>query len=250
MVSAVNDSGLSAVAAPPVSALGSSELHLAALRRVPYFRGSEERVLAGIASSSRLETHAAGHAVFRQGDKARGFYIVVAGQVKVVRANEAGDETVMHLMAEGDFIGEVPLHAEADYPATAVSVSESRLLFVPREVLFGAIRRDPEIAFRLLSSLSRRLLHLVSRFEGLTRQSAGARLARHLLEAADRDGAKKGSAVEIPLALSRTEIGRLVGATRETVSRTLSSWEKSGWISLDRKRVRLLDREALRRILA
>lgn len=234
----------------PEAVVSPEEVVVGVLRRVPYFAPASTGVLSELAASSRVRNYAPNDFVFRQGDRALGFFVVISGRVKVTRGSETGEETVLHLMEAGDFIGEVPLHAEALFPATASAISESRLLYVPREALFFAIRQDPEIAFRLLGSLAKRLLTLVMRFEGITRQSVSARLARLVLETAARDGRVLGEVTEVPLALSRTEMARVVGTTRETVSRIFSSWSRSGWITLERKRLVLLDRTSLERAVS
>lgn len=216
------------------------------LRRIPYFHGLREDVLDRIARGSIARSYAPGHALFRQGEEAHGFFVVLAGAVKVTRAANGGEETVLHLMRPGDFIGEVPLHAGTPYPATATATEESRLLYIPRDVLFNAVRSEPEIAMRLLAMFSKRLLALVTRFEGLAHERAPARLARFLLETARRTGERmEKNGTTFPLEYTRGEIARLVGVRRETVSRILSEWQRKGWVEVDRRRCVIRNEKAL-----
>jgi len=223
--------------------------YLQALRRVPYFSEAKPETLGALARSVRRLSVASGDRVFHQGESAHGFFLVLDGSLTVTRMNTDGDETVLHVMRAGDFIGEVPLHAQGEYPATAEASEASRLLYVPRDALFAAIRQDPSIGLRLLAALAQRLLVLVSRFEDLTRRPVRARLARALLEAAAREGVETREGLQLKLPLTQGQLADVVGTTRETVSRTLHGWQRLGWLRMRGRVLSILDRTALEALI-
>lgn len=234
----------------PMSPTASSEIRrsvvAAALRRVPFFSGLSGDLLDDLAGACGRREVDRGAVLFLEGDPALGFFVILSGAVKVYRSTADGREVVIHILGPGDFIGEVPLHAGGRYPATAEAVERSSVVYVPAEALRRIVRRDPEVALRILEGFAGRLLALLGRFESLAGRSAPGRLADFLLRAAERTGRRTDDGLEVSLGLSRAQIAALLGTSRETVSRTLSAWRRAGLVALRQGTVVVRDAARLR----
>ncbi|MGE0352497.1 MAG: Crp/Fnr family transcriptional regulator [Gemmatimonadales bacterium] len=212
---------------------------------------SRSALFAGLSAEARRELAArgikrrfgAGEALFRAGDMARGLFVIVEGEVRVVRGAD-GRQHVVHVEGPGGTLGEVPLLDGGGYPATAIATRPTRCQIFSREALEAAIRVDPGTAFVLLQALSARVRLLVDRLDRLATRSVGSRLARLLLRRhADAQG---GS---FTLGTTQHAVAEELGTVREVVVRALRALRQAGVVSsAGRGRLRVSDLESLREI--
>jgi CRP/FNR family transcriptional regulator len=115
-----------------------SELKQAAivntLRHCRLFAGLPQTDLNAIALITVIKTVPKGGYLFREGEPARGFYIVQKGAVNVHRVNSVGKEQVIHIFRMGDSFAEATLATSSGYPADARAVEDSQVLLVQRKV--------------------------------------------------------------------------------------------------------------------
>lgn len=214
------------------------------LRLLPRFGALGPDALGALAERAEQRSYEPGGVIWLEGAQPRGVFVVLEGEVKIVRSTE-GRQHVIHRAAAGATLGEVPLFAGGAYPASAIAVQRSRCLVLPRERLLRAIDDHPEIARLFLQHLARRVRHLVDRLDERSSTGVRARVARQLLE---KDGASPGEW----FALGRTqwELAEELATVREVVARSLSELRACGAIESDgrgRYRVReagLLERGA------
>jgi CRP-like cAMP-binding protein len=135
------------------------------------------QTLLAPASVVELES---GNALFRQGEPAAAFFIVVEGWVKLYRITPAGDEAVLHVLAKGESFAEAVAFAGGIYPATAAAVTDSRVVLIPAHHVVSCIREVPDIAIAMIASTSQHLHRLVQRVEQLSAQSGLQRVAEFL----------------------------------------------------------------------
>jgi len=133
------------------------------LRRASLFEGLDDRHLEELISRSRRRRFAGRQTVFLEGDRAQGMYVVVSGRVKVFKMSPKGREQTLMVMGPGEPVGEVAVLAGESYPANAETLEPSEALYVPRQAFLDMVRREPEVALRLLASLSTRLRSFTSR---------------------------------------------------------------------------------------
>lgn len=168
-----------------------------------------------LAIRSVLRRFAAGELLWRAGTESRGLFIVLEGQVRVVRA-PAGRQHVIHTEGAGATLGEVPLFAGGRYPATAIAADTTLCLVVGPDALTAAIAADPGLALLLLERLACRVRGLVERLDALAARSVRARLAGYLLA---RQHALPAD--EFTLGASQTAVAEELGTVREVVVREL-----------------------------
>jgi len=190
---------------------------------------------------------ARGDVVFRAGDRAGHLFVVLAGKVKLVQSAPDGRESMAELMGPSDQFGELALFDEGPRTVTAVAVADGRLVRVAGPMARQWASR-PELAERLLASVARRLRRSTERISELTAADVPGRLARQLLDLGARFGvARDDGTVHVTHDLTQEELAHLVGATRETVNKTLSEFGQRGWILAEGKAVLLLRPDLLAR---
>jgi CRP/FNR family transcriptional regulator, dissimilatory nitrate respiration regulator len=187
---------------------------------------------------------APGAVLWRAGSEPRGLFLVLEGEVRVVRPAGPGRQLVIHREAAGGTLGEVPLFGGGRYPATAVASRRTVCLVLSRQAIAAAVREDPELAFRLLAGLGARIRTLIGRLDALAAQSVAGRLAAYLLARHGQAGEEAGG---FALGCTQQELAEELGTVREVVVRALRTLREEGIIAAERRnRFRVLDSERLR----
>lgn len=181
--------------------------------------------------------------IFNRGDPARGFYLLLRGQLKLGVTSVQGSEKVISIVSPGESFGEAVLFLERQFPVYAQTILDSQVLLVPKSVIFSLLDSDPCVARKMLAGLSVRMHQLIHDIEMLSLQSCTQRLIGYLLQiSAD---APEGTSVTLPA--SKTTISSLLNLTPETLSRTMSKLQQAGLIEVQGKEVAITDVAKLHR---
>lgn len=206
------------------------------LARLPLFSGLGETELACIAAGTSEVQVNRGDLVFRRGDPCVGFHAVVYGQIKLMFVSPTGDEKVVRLIGPGECFGEALMFMEKDYIVTAQALADTMLMHVGKAVIFGELERQPLFARKMLASLSQRLHALMSDVEAYSLRSGTQRVIGYLL----KDQACESGQV-VHLATSKTVIASRLNLTPEHFSRILRDLSNSGLISVNGRKVTIVD---------
>jgi CRP/FNR family transcriptional regulator len=221
------------------------------LKQIPIFSELDDSALARLAARCVARSAPAGTVLFTAGEPCRGLYVVESGRVRIYRLSAEGREQVLHVEGTGRPVAELPLFDGGAYPASAVTLEDSRLLFLPRADFEQLYRTSPDAAHAIIRALGRRLRHLVHVTETLAFRDVAARLALLLAGYADRAGVKTAEGVELALDRTQEELGLEIGAARESVSRAFRQLVKKGLLrQLERDRVLIPDVARLRTLAA
>lgn len=177
------------------------------------------KTLAECAVELQLSTDSV---VFKKGDVPRGWFVVLEGQVRVVRLS-GNRQHVVHTESRGGTLGEVPLFADGTHPATAVTAEPTRLALWSREALERAMRECPSVAHLLLRRLALRVRGLVERLDDRSLLSVNERLADFLRE---RQALRPGAM--FTLGMTQQQLAEELGTAREVISRELLKLRKDG----------------------
>ena len=217
------------------------------LERLPLFAGFGHDALTRLSARCVTRTFPAGHVLFSTGEPCRGLYVVETGRVRIYRTSPSGREQVLHVEGAGRPVAELPLFDGGDYPASAITEVESRLVFLPRAEFEALYRENPDVAQAVIRTLGKRLRHLVHVTETLAFRDVAARLASFLAEYAAQYGTRTKQGVEIVLDRTREELSFELGTARESVSRALKQLADKGVIEpLSSKRMLIPDVARLR----
>jgi len=221
------------------------------LARVPLFSGFAARELDALVPAARAITVAARDEVFHKGDAGSQLYVVVDGRLKALTTSSEGDDVVFNVMGPGEVFGEMALLSEAPRSATVQAIERCELLVLDRRDLFAFLRRNPDVAVRMLTVVVERLVRVSELVEDIQFLKLPVRLAKKFVLFAERYGRPgKNGAVKIDLKLSQEEWGDLVGTTRESVNKQMREWGDEGLIEIDAGFVTLLRPEAFERLAA
>jgi CRP/FNR family transcriptional regulator, dissimilatory nitrate respiration regulator len=216
-----------------------------ALQQCALFEGIPEQdrtALLGIAAKRHLPKNIA---LFSEGDRADGFYLILSGRVKVYKISPDGKEHILHIFGPGEPVGEVPVFSGKEFPAFAETLKQSDLLYFPRSRFLALASRQPQVLLNMLATLSMRLRKFTQKIEQLSLKEVASRLSEALLEMAGEAAGTKGKEEVIELRFTKGQLASQLGTTPETLSRTFQRMTRLGLIRVDRKRVALLDRKGL-----
>ena len=222
----------------------TSQETLDVLPCLPMFQALSGEQLDSLAIATREKRLQKGEILFHKGDRPRGFYLVVSGQVKLAIASPQGNEKVVDILGPRQSFGEALMFMDRPYPVFAQALLESVLLLVPQAEVFELLSKDALFARRMLAGLSMRLHALVQDVESYTLRSSAERVIGFLLQYGD---AKATGTQEVALPASKQVIASLLNLTPETLSRVFHDLSSAGLISVQGKSVHLLDMARLAR---
>jgi CRP-like cAMP-binding protein len=194
------------------------------VRRIYVFRGVNPLMVERLIAPATVQTLGHGETIFRQGDPATAFYIVVEGWVKLYRVTMAGEEAVIHVFAKGDSLAEAVAFTGMPYPATAETVSDARIVRIPADHVIKCIRAMPDIALAMIAATSLHLHQLVQQVEQLKAQTGVQRVAEFLASLCD---AQTGRCT-IALPYDKALIAGRLGLKPESLSRAFAKLKSLG----------------------
>ena len=201
------------------------------LAKVPLFRELAESELERIAQDTQLVRAERGEVLFRRGDPAHGFHIVVSGQVKLAFLSARGDEKVVDLNGPGHSFGEAVMFMGQPHVVTAQTLVDSMLLYIPQETVFEELERDPKFARRMIAGLSSRLHRLMGDLEDDSLRSATQRIVGYLLRESDAPP-RSGDALQVTLSAAKGVIASRLSLTQQHFSRILHDLSAHGLIEV------------------
>jgi CRP/FNR family transcriptional regulator len=215
------------------------------LARTPLFGTLGEEAAAALNAASRPRRFPRGALIFSEGDDGDSLYVVVDGKVKVFRTAADGRENMLAVLGPGEMFGELSLFDPGPRTATVAAITDCALTSVAHDALRPWLTGRPELSEQLLQALARRLRRTNEAMADLVFSDVPGRVAKALLDLADRFGKPDGDGIRVTHDLTQEELAQLVGASRETVNKALSEFASRGWLRLDGRAVVLLDQERL-----
>lgn len=205
------------------------------------FAGLPETELEKIAAITIPKTFGRGESIFFEGDEGNGFYMVAEGRVKIFKMSMDGKEQILHIFGPGEPFGEVPVFHGQPFPANALSLTKSSLLFFPRREFVDLVTNNPSLALNLLAMLSLRLRRFASQIESLSLKEVPGRLAAYLVYLTEEQGTSDQVKLDIP----KGQLASLLGTIPETLSRIFSKMSEEGLIRVEGRIIYIDDFEGL-----
>jgi CRP/FNR family transcriptional regulator, dissimilatory nitrate respiration regulator len=208
------------------------------LRSCQLFTGLPQPDLEQIAAVSVVKALEKDDYLFHEGDPAHGFYVVQRGAVNVHRVNAAGKEQIIHVFRTGDSFAEVALATRTGYPADARAIEPTQVLLVQKDGILALLKRQPELALRMLGSMSSHLRVLVGQLEDLTLKDVETRLANWLVKRCPNPQSELPARIE--LTMTKRVLAAELGTVSETFSRTLAKLREQNLLTVKGKTVTVL----------
>ena len=178
-----------------------------------------------------------GAVLFRAGDAAQGFVVVLQGRIEVHLTGPSGREILLYSVEPGQSCVQTTLGLMAGepYSGEAFAATEAKVVMIPRPVFLQLM--ESEAAFRgfVLTALGRRMQDVTRLLEQVAFATIESRLAAALLDMAEADQVQA----------TQAELAARIGSAREVVTRRLDAFQRAGWVETDRGTVRITDRLAL-----
>jgi CRP/FNR family transcriptional regulator len=214
------------------------------LATLPLFERMTDEQRLRVEAAGGERSFARGEIIFHEGETAEALFVVLSGQVKLVRYSPKGRELLLHLVHPGQTFAEAALFAGDTYPASAEVVEPARVWSLPRAALIDLLRASPELALAMLASVSMWTRKLASKLELLTQRRVEERVALYLLGRAGTSVMEPGATIE--LADPRNLIAAQCGTGPEVLSRTFRRLEDDGILVAAPHHVTVLDPARLR----
>ncbi|HNJ77171.1 MAG: cyclic nucleotide-binding domain-containing protein [Rhodocyclaceae bacterium] len=199
------------------------------LRTIPLFSGvcdPELEQIAGVAAHRKVSR---GTVIVRSGDPTDSLYILINGSARVMNSDEEGREVILSILGPGDFFGEMGLIDGSPRSADVVAAESCELLVISKADFKRCLQENFEVALNIMKRLVERLREADRKIESLALMDVYGRVAKLLLDVSEiHDGRRI-----IPRRLTKQDIAKMIGASREMVSRVMKDLEGSGYILVD-----------------
>ena len=189
----------------------------------------------------------AGASLFLEGEKCSTVVIVISGRVKVFSLTEQGEEVVLAVRGPGALLGELSAVDGSPRSASVSALEPVTALVLPIAAFIDYLRQHGPAGIVLLQMVTARLRDSDRKRAEFAAYDIAARVARRLVELAERFGEPDEHGVRISVALSQDELAGWVGASREAVAKALRVLRSRGYVSTGRRAMTVLDMDGLRR---
>jgi CRP-like cAMP-binding protein len=170
-----------------------------------------------------------GEVIVEQGKKSNALFILLNGRARVVTSDSRGREVILATLQPGDHIGEMSLIDNEPHSATVRAEVQTDVLMLGRIEFARCLPENSSMAYAVMRGLVQRLRHADRKIESLALMDVYGRVARALLEFAAATSTGDGELL-IREKISRQDIAKMVGASREMVSRVMKDLEERGFI--------------------
>lgn len=219
---------------------------MSVVKEIPFFSLLSEQELNLIDKIAGERKYKKGEYIFFEGEAGDKFFIIKEGQVKLTKMIKNGDEQILNIFSDNDIIAEIVAFDKGSYPASAVTMTDSKLIVFDQSELENLILKHPSIGLKLLREMSGRLRRAQQNVRDLALKDSSARVAGLLLFLAKKYGEEKNGNIVLDISLTQQELASMIGSSRETVSRSLKEFESKGLIKTSRKKILIYQPEKIR----
>ncbi|MBL8443735.1 MAG: cyclic nucleotide-binding domain-containing protein [Zoogloeaceae bacterium] len=204
-----------------------TSVSITALRTFPLFNGLPDETLAEASRVSMMRRIPRGQAVVLAGEKTDYVYFVLTGSLKVIVSDEDGREVILSILGQGELFGEMGVFGEQPRSASVLAVVPSDLVMISKSDFKHLMHDNFEVSWRMLCNLADRLRNADRKIESLALMDVYGRVARLLIDMSeDVDGKTL-----VVRKITKQDIAKMIGASREMVSRVMKDLSTQGLIS-------------------
>ncbi|HON09657.1 MAG TPA: Crp/Fnr family transcriptional regulator [Chitinispirillaceae bacterium] len=214
--------------------------------KVPLFKNLNSAEHDAISSVMVVREYDAGQIILHEEDEeTQTFFILVEGSVHVTVLSSEGKQTILATLRRGEFFGEMAILDGEPRSASVVSAEKCVLLMLYRKSFLELLQKYPSITIQMMVEMSRRLRRSNRHINTLSMMSVCGRVADVLLQMAKDSGRREGKMIIIENRPTHQVIADMAGTSRETVSRILSQLQRKQLLTIDRKKLVILNEEKL-----
>jgi|TARA_R110000751_G_scaffold79310_3_gene159908 CRP-like cAMP-binding protein len=207
------------------------------LTHIPPFSLLHHDQIREIIDQATVRRYVEGTAVFREGDPAYRFFMVLDGYIRVLRVTPGGEQVISLHIPSGQLFGFAKAIGRDTYPATAMTASEAIILSWPMQVWDYFVTSYPGFSSETYKIVGERMGELNMRVVEMATQQVEQRVANTLLRLVNQTGRKVEGGIEVDFSITRQDLSEMTATTLHTISRLLSAWEKQGLVKSRRKHI-------------
>jgi CRP/FNR family cyclic AMP-dependent transcriptional regulator len=196
------------------------------LRRVPLLAGLDEAQLDALAAGSLRRNYPRGRTIVAEGEPSQSLYILLSGRAKVQRSDAEGKEVILAVLGSGDWFGEMSMIDDAPRSASVITLESCDFMAIEKSSFKAMLMKSPEVCMAVMRGLVGRLREADRKIETLALLDVYGRVARVLLDFAEDVNGERIVRNRLP----RQEIAKMIGASREMVSRVMKGLETDGFV--------------------
>lgn len=205
------------------------------LANIPLFTGLDTHELSMINSGASVRTFSRNTIVVHEGDESDSLFLVLSGRVQVFLTSENGREVILNTQGEGEYFGELALLDDLPRSASVITIEPCKFCVIAKTDFQKILLNHPEIAQKVIRNLTRRVRALTDNVKNLALLDVYGRVARTLLTIAV-ENEQEGKMIVEPKP-THQDIGKMIGASREMVTRIIKDLVVGGYITVESARI-------------
>jgi CRP/FNR family cyclic AMP-dependent transcriptional regulator len=206
----------------------ASTVSTAVLKAVPLFASFPEDQLRTLTTMVTRKSAPRSTTIMAGGDPTDSLYIVLSGRLKVMMSDAEGKEVILSILSPGEFFGEMGLIDDEPRSATVVTIEPCELLSIAKRDFKKCLMDNVEMSMAVMRGLVRRLREADRKIGSLALLDVYGRVARLLLDMAETVDGEKVVTKRLP----KQDIAKMIGASREMVSRVMKDLQTGGYIEM------------------
>jgi CRP/FNR family cyclic AMP-dependent transcriptional regulator len=214
------------------------------LKNVPLFSSFTDQQLALLLPAVQHRRFPRGSYVIRAGEETDALYIILAGRAKVLIPDDDGNEVILSMIGPNEFFGEMGLLDDQPRSASVETLEACEMLRITRSAFLTCLKDNFDAALVIIRNLVKRLREADRKIESLALIDVYGRVARLLIEMAQQQVDGQWIIEKAP---PKQEIARMIGASREMVSRVVKDLHDKGVIRAEKRKIYVLDRHSMSR---
>lgn len=186
--------------------------------------------------------------IFMEGEPADYIYFILQGKIKLSKISAEGQEKIVQIIQEGQFFGEVPVLDGGTHPLTAETLEEAEIGLLGIEEFRSYLFQYPQLTYGVMEIMAKRMRQSFRQIKNLALKNTHSRLASRLFKLSREYGVEMGEGIFIKASFTHQDLANMIGTSRETVSRILRDFEKSGAIKIVRQKITIISMDQLKKM--
>ncbi|RPF53227.1 Crp/Fnr family transcriptional regulator [Aquisalibacillus elongatus] len=212
----------------------------------PIFRDLSHDELQRLRNISLERDIDQGEILFHQNAPRHSVYFIRSGLVKIFKVSSEGDEQIINILHSDEMFPHVGFFDETPNPATAITLTEAKIVSVPIDEFELLLLEKPNMAIKVMKVIGEKLLDLQDRLQAIQSQDVFHRIVMMLIRFTNELGIKKSTGeIYLQLPITNAELASMIGVSRETVNRAFNRLKKENVMDYNRKEIHILDVEKL-----
>lgn len=220
------------------------------LKQIHLFEGLGEEELKEAIKYMQVKEFRRNEYIFFEEEAEPGIYILIEGLIKLLKETQDARIVIVRLVYPGDVFGWIEWGKKAPKNTyTAKSMTESKALYISNKDFINLAIKHPAVAIKMTCEAIANLIQTYETIKSIAGGKVEERIAKVLLEIADRIGKRYDDTIIIEAPLTRLDIAEMTGTTVETTIRVMSKWKKQGIINTERGYIEIIKRRELEKLV-